>query len=597
LVAWDKLSIAAFGDAAPIVAATGTIESICAWFEDTAQRHADDVALRTLSGQECTWGTYHQQVREAAAGLAGLGLGRGDVLACWLTNRPEFHVADAAAIHLGAASFSIYSTFTVERAKHVTADAGARILITEPTYAEQAIALRESRETPLDHIVCVEGDAPEALGWDELLDAAPANFDFESAWRAVQPEDLATLIYTSGTTGRPKGVELTHANISAQTLALSDRLGLTEGIRAVSFLPMAHIAERLSTHYFPMFHGWQVTCCPNAREVAAAIAAVRPAYFFSPPSVWEKLRRDIYASADDAERAAIVAAIEIVRGGGGVLDGPLQAAARAKVGFDELAVAVVGAAPCPPAVIEFWHACGVPLSELYGMSETTGVATVAGPDDIRIGTVGPPLPVCEVRLAEEGEICVRGPVVTRRYRNLPEETTRTLDDDGWLRSGDVGELDDDGHVRVVDRLEELIVSAAGKTMSPANIEATLKSDASLVGQACAIGDARPFNVALLTLDPDRARAFAEAHSIRTTHLAQHRKVVEAVREDVARGNARLARVERIKRFAVLPEEWMPDGDELTPTMKLKRRPIAEKYAEMIEGLYKGSSGFDTDVAI
>ncbi|MGI8864906.1 MAG: AMP-dependent synthetase/ligase [Solirubrobacteraceae bacterium] len=568
------------------------LESICERFARTARARGDELALCNPGGEEITWSRYRARVREAAAGLAGLGLGRGDVLACWLSNRLEFHVADAAAMHVGATSFSIYNTFTVEQAKHVTADAGARILVTEPAFADRAIAVRASGDTALVHIVCVEGGEPEALGWDELLDAAPAHFNFEATWRAVQPSDLATLIYTSGTTGPPKGVELTHANIAAQTIALAERLELPEASRVVSFLPMAHIAERLCTHYFPMFLGWEVTCCPDAREVTSAIAAVRPGYFFSPPRIWEKLRAAVCADADADTRAALELAIDRVRSGDGPQDGAVQAAIRERIGFDALEVAIVGAAPSAPELIEFWHACGVPLSELYGMSETTGVATVAGPGAVRVGTVGPPLPVCDVRLSATGEILMRGPVLMRGYRNLPGETAEAFDADGWLRSGDIGALDSDGHLRIVDRIKDLIINAAGKNMSPANIEAILRADASLVGQACAVGDGRPFNVALLTLDPDGAWAFARQSGIEGPGLAGHRKVLEAVREEVRRANGRLARVEQIKRFALLGDEWLPDSEELTPTMKLKRRPIHAKYAATIAGLYDGSCGID-----
>jgi long-chain acyl-CoA synthetase len=513
-------------------------------------------------------------------------------MACWLGNRPEFHVADTAAMHLGAASFSIYETSAIEQAKHVVADSAARILVTDAAYVEHAIAVRESGETALEHVVCVEGSAPEALGWDELLDAAPRRFDFEAAWRSVVPSDLATVIYTPGTTGPPKGVELTHANISAQTLSLSERLGLPEGLRAVSFMPMAHIAGRLCAHYLPMFHGWEVNCCPDAGDLAATLRAVQPGYFFSPPRIWERLRTQLLAAVDESDRAALTEAIERVRSEGGPLDGPVQATARAGVGLGELAVAVVGAAPCAPGLIEFWYACGVALCELYGMSETTGAAAVAAPREVRIGTAGPPLPACEVRLSDDGEICVRGPVVTRGYRNLPARTAQALDDEGWWHSGDIGEFDEHGHLRVVDRIEELIVSSAGTSMSPAMIEAIVRADASLIGQVCVIGAARPFNVALLTLDPDGLQAFTESRGIRTVVPTHHRQVIEAVGDEVSRANARLSRGERIKRFALLADRWLPD-DDLTPTLRLKRRQIGEKYATTIAALYDGSAGFVT----
>jgi long-subunit acyl-CoA synthetase (AMP-forming) len=532
----------------------------CAHFQAQVRTRPEAIALRTRDGRlELTWAEYGAHVTAAAAGLRALGLGRGDTMACWLANRPEFHVADAAAMHLGAASFSVYATFTVEQAEHVIGDAGARILVTEPLFLERALAVRDGGRTSVEHVVVVEGGAPEALGWDELLSAGDPRFDVEAAWREVRPEDLVTLIYTSGTTGPPKGVQLTHANVVAQTAALRARLGFPEGVRAVSFLPMAHIAERLCTHYVPMFCGWEVTCCPNPADVAGYLPAVRPGFFFSPPRLWEKLKAAAQAGATVEQ-----------------------------LGLDQVDVAIVGAAPCPPEVIAFWRDRGVPLGELYGMSETTGVATVAAPDAVKVGSVGPPIDGCEVRLSDEGEVLMRGPVVMSGYRNLPERTAEAIDADGWLHSGDVGAFDEDGYLRIVDRIKELIINAAGKNMSPANIEATLKTGSPLIGQACVIGDARPFNVALITLEPDAARAWAASHGLRSDDLAglaAHPALRSAVADGVAAANERLARVEQIKRHVILDSEWLPGGDELTPTMKLKRKPICAKYAEEIEALY------------
>lgn len=550
---------------------TGTV---CAAFQGTAARHADGVALRTRGGaQERTWAQYARDVREAAAALHALGLRRGDTMACWLTNRPEFHVADAAAMHLGAASFSVYATCTAEQAEHVIGDAGARVLVTEAAFLDRALEVRRAGRTQLDHIVCVSGDSPSALGWDEVVAAGSPDFDLDAAWQAIEPDDLCTLIYTPGTTGPPKGVQLTHANVVAQAGALQERLRLPEATRAVSFLPMAHIAERMCTHYLPMVCGWQVTCCPDPAGVAGHLPDVRPGFFFSPPRLWEKLRGAVLSGADAPVRAELEAALERVHAGDGPQDGPAQQAIRSQLGLDQLEVAVVGAAPCPPDVIAFHHALGIPLTELYGMSETTGVATVAPPGEMRIGTVGPPLDVCDVRLSDEGEVLMRGPVVMAGYRNVDSP----FDDEGWLRSGDVGVFDDDGHLRIVDRIKELIINAAGRTMSPANIEATVKSSSELIGQVCVIGDARPFNVALIVLDPDVRRAFAAAHG-------EH-AIGGAVAEAVATANERLARVEQVKRHVVLDTEWLPGGDELTPTMKPRRKPIAEKYTAEIEALY------------
>jgi long-chain acyl-CoA synthetase len=526
----------------------------------TAEAFADRPALRSIDGSiDWTWAEYADRVREAAAGLAGIGVARGDTVACWLSNRPEFHVADTAATHLGAAAFSVYPTYTVEQASHVIRDSGARVLIAEASTAERAAAVRAAGGTALETIVAVD-DGPSAsmMSWAELLRCAADDFALERAAAEVTPSDLATLIYTSGTTGAPKGVELTHANVMAQVATMNRRLRLPAGISAISWLPMAHIAERLCTHYFPIARGWHVTTCDEPRAIGTVIAETHPEFFFSPPRLWEKLR------------AAVLS-----RSGGEVPHGEAATRELARLGFDQLKVAIVGAAPCPREVIEFWHELGVALGEVYGMSETTGVATVNPADAIRIGTCGTPLDGVDVKLSPAGEVLVRGPVVMRGYRNLPEQTAEAFDDDGWLHTGDIGAFDDDGYLRIVDRIKELIISAAGKNMSPANIEATLKAASPAVGHAVCIGDARPFNVALLVLDPDGAVLF------------DGEQLGAEIAAAVERANAQLARVEQIKKFHLLAGDWLPGGDELTPTMKLKRKPIATKYAAEIEAMYSG----------
>ena len=525
--------------------------TLCEKFSATAAVYADEPALRTADGAVAwTWREYADRVRDVAAGLFGLGVRRGDTVALWLSNRPEFHVVDTAALQLGAAPFSIYSTFTVEQAEHVVADAGSRVLVTEPAYLEQALAVRERGRTALELIVLVEGGDTKALAWDELLAAAPPDFDVAAAAADVSPDDLATLIYTSGTTGAPKGVELTHSNVVAQCSALVEALGLEPRQRAISWLPMAHIAERLCTHYIPLQLGWSVTCLDNPRGIGVLLTDVRPQFFFSPPRLWEKLRAGAIARLGDR---------------------PDGATALAALGLDQVRVALTGAAPCPPEVVEFWHGLGLPLCEVYGMSETTGVATVNAPGAVRAGTVGRPLHGVEVALAETGEVLMRGPVVMRGYRNRPEATAEALDADGWMHSGDVGVFDDDGYLRIVDRIKELIISAAGKNMSPANIEATTKSAGSIIASVCAVGDGRPYNVALVTLDAEVAATVDDPQA--------------EVAAQIERANEKLARVEQIKRFAVLPVDWPSGGDELTPTMKLKRKPIDAKYADAIEAMY------------
>jgi long-subunit acyl-CoA synthetase (AMP-forming) len=263
---------------------------------------------------------------------------------------------------------------------------------------------------------------------------------------------------------------------------------------------------------------------------------------------------------------------------------------REMLGLDQVESVNVGAAPTPREVIEFFHAIGVPLAELWGMSETCGSGCVNPPDKIKIGTVGPPTPACEIKLAEDGEVLIRGRIIMAGYRNQPDKTRETIDDDGWLLTGDIGEFDEDGYLKIVDRKKELIINAAGKNMSPANIEAKVKQGSTLIGQTIAVGDQRPYNVALITLDPDVAPAFAAQNGIEDTSpaaLAEHEAVIAEVQRGVEAANEQLARVEQIKKFKLLPTDWLPGGDELTPTMKLKRKPIHEKYAAEIDALYSG----------
>ncbi|MGE4425441.1 MAG: long-chain fatty acid--CoA ligase [Solirubrobacteraceae bacterium] len=519
----------------------------------TAVEHGERTALQSHDGTvEWSWREYAERARASAAALAGAGVHRGDTVALWLTNRPEFHVVDAGAALLGAVPFSIYATFTVEQAEHVLSDAESRILVTEPQFLERALAVLAGGTTALEQIVLIEGDHAGARDWQALLDDAPEGFDVDTAAAAVEPDDLITLIYTSGTTGPPKGVELTHGNVIAQITALTAAVPLEPAQTAISWLPMAHVAERMCTHYIPMALGWQVTCQPDPREIATTLAAVRPEFFFSPPRLWQKLRSAVVARMGST---------------------PEPAQALAALGLDRVRASLVGAAPCPPDVIAFWNDLGLPLCEVYGLSETTAVATVDNPRDPRLGTVGRAVPGVEVVLSDEGEVLVRGPVIMRGYRNLPEKTAEEIDPDGWLHTGDVGTFDEDGYLRIVDRMKELIINAAGKNMSPANIEATIKSAGPLIGNVCCIGDARPYNVALITLDPDARPAFAGREA-------------DEVAAAVERANTRLARVEQIKRFHVIEDDWVPGGVELTPTMKLKRKPIAEAYAAEIEGLYR-----------
>jgi long-chain acyl-CoA synthetase len=575
-------------------------------FQLTAAAHPDRTALRLKEDAlRMSWREYADKVASVAAGLAALGLERGQTLAIMLTNRPEFHFFDTAALHLGATPFSIYNTYAPEQIQYQVQDAAARIMVTEKAFLDRAGSVEG-----VEHMVVVDADnLDQALTIADVEAEGDPEFDFEAAWRAVGPDDILTLIYTSGTTGPPKGVQLTHRNLTSAVRGFDEVIAFPADGRVVSWLPMAHIAERACSHYLPMLLGFTTTCCPNPREVVAYLPEVRPTWFFAVPRIYEKLKAALEAGMaaeqDDAKKAAARWALEVglrrVRAEQAGEEVPAELAEdhakadelvlskiRERLGLDQIESINVGAAPTPREVIEFFHAIGIPLAELWGMSETTGYGACNPPERIKIGTVGPPAPGCEIKLAEDGEVLMRGPMVTLGYRNQPEQTREALDDDGWLHTGDVGEFDEDGYLKIVDRKKELIISAGGKNMSPANIEAKVKASSPLIGQAVAIGDGRPYNVALITLDPDVAPAFAHQHGIEDASmesLARNEAVLAEVQRGIDAANEHLGRFEQIKRVRVLPTEWQPGGDELTPTMKLKRKPINERYKGEIEELY------------
>jgi long-chain acyl-CoA synthetase len=571
---------------------------MCEAFQLTAEEWAESPALRFKdSDYEASWKDYAETVRKRAAGLAKLGVKRGDTVGFMLVNRPALHLTDAAAMHLGATTFSVYNTSSPEQVEYVVKDAANRVIVTEQEFLETVLAARDQVET-LEHVVVIDGEAPEGtISIGELEEMGEPGFDFEAAWRAVEPEDVLCLIYTSGTTGPSKGVQLTHANMVAVWRACDEVQQTAAGGRMISYLPSAHIADRWAGIYAQMIYGNCVYCCPDPRQMVAYSIEVKPTVWGGVPRIWEKLKAaievGIAAEADEAKREATVAAIELGRrrarammdgGAPAELEAEWQRAdeqvlstIRAMLGLDEVESFVVGAAPTPPEVLEFFLALGIEIRETWGMSETTAITTLNPPGAVRVGTVGPPIPNTEVRLAEDGEVMVRGPQVMSGYRNMPEKTAEALGEDGWLSTGDIGEFDEAGYLRIVDRKKELIINAAGKNMSPANIEAKLKAATPLIAQAVAIGDNRPYNVALFALDAETLAA----RGLSPTDSA----VADEIATAVETANARLSRVEQIKRFKILPGEWVPGGEELTPTMKLKRRPIERKYEAEINALY------------
>ena len=556
------------------------------------------------SFQSWSFDEYADLVARAAAGLAKLGIGRGDRIVLMLRNIPEFHIIDTAAYFLGAAPVSIYNSSSESQIEYLVNHCEAKLAFVEDDrFLERFRPVRE-KLPKLQSLGSLRDHQDGEFSWEDLIGEEP--LDLQAAAETAQPEDLATMIYTSGTTGPPKGVMLSHYNIcwTLESLRITIGWDSYRGVKLVSYLPMAHIAERMVGHYQQLAFGCTVTTCPEPTQVADYAREVRPTYFFGVPRIWEKMYAGINAAlAADPERKAkfndaIEAAMplqERITDGTATdqdretwkfLDEVAFSQVRALIGMDECKLAVTGAAPIPPEMMLWFRGLGVPLAEIYGMSESSGPITFS-PWVVKAGSVGQAVPGCEVRLADDGEVICRGGNVFQGYLKEEAKTAEALDADQWLHSGDIGEIDDQGYLRIVDRKKELLITAGGKNISPSNLESSLKM-IPLIGQACAIGDGRPFVSALVVLDPDAAGAWAAANDMagaKLEELATNPDVIRELEAAVEQSMASFNNAERVKRISILGEEWLPDSDLLTPTSKLKRRGIHEKYRAEIEALY------------
>jgi long-chain acyl-CoA synthetase len=580
-------------------------------FLRTVAAHPGSVALRQKVDDgwvEVTYQEYADQVALVTTALEGLGIGPGDRVVLMMRNIIDFHLLDMAVLFRGATAISIYNSSAPDQIAYLVGHCQAKLAIVEDIgYLERVLKVRD--ELPALATIAVLSD-PDRLAGDDVLTRADlfegqAPADLAAAVANSNPDTLATVIYTSGTTGPPKGVMLSHHNVVWTAEGYLRLLAVEPvGFRAVSYLPMAHIAERMSTHYLAAVGGYEVTVCPEGGQIAAYARDVQPQILFGVPRVWEKLHAGVQAalSADPAKKQAfddaVTAAIPIVErrtlgtataeddATWAFLDEAAFQPVRALLGLDALEFALTGAAPIPPELITWYRAIGVPLSEIYGMSESTGPITWE-PYRVKSGYVGVAFPGVDVFLADDGEVCCRGGNVFVGYLDDPEKTAEARDADGTLHSGDIGEFDDEGYLRIIDRKKELIITAGGKNISPANLESALKM-VPLIGQACAIGDQRPFVSALVVLDPEVAPAWAKEHGIAfdtLADLAADADVVAEVEKGVQEVMRSFNNAEAVKKVKVLGEEWLPDSDELTPTSKLKRRGVHARYADEIAALY------------
>jgi long-subunit acyl-CoA synthetase (AMP-forming) len=597
-----------------------------------ATEFPDLPALSVLGDERTrTWREVRDEVAALSRGLAELGLAAGDRMLIAMSARPEHWLVDLAAVHVGAVPSTVYATLATDQLRYLAEHSAATVLVVEneATLARWLPVLDAVPHRP--RVLLVDGPPPSpsslpssrapggSLPGVGLLrevavrGAAAHRADpaaFEKTWREIRPEQPVTLLYTSGTTGDPKGVLLTHHNVIYQSVVLEQTVETPPHAASLAYLPLAHIAERVLGVYNPIYRAGHVTLCPDPTRLLTGLVAIRPTSFFGVPRIWEKMVAGIQAqlaAADPQVRAAVDAARQIaaevhrLRGAEqpippdlamrhSAVDTQVLRPLRARLGLDNMVWAGSGAAPIPVEVLHYLAGIGVTVLEVWGMTETTGTATINTPDHFRIGTVGRPNPGMEIAVATDGEILVRGPLVCAGYLRADGTTEPVTDADGWLATGDVGAIDDDGYLTVTDRKKELIITSAGKNISPAQIENLLRAHP-LIAQAVAIGDRRPYVTALIVLDDEVAPQWARSRGLADTSLAAlstDAALLAEITTAVTAANAKLSRPEQIKTFRVLPQPWTPETGELTPTLKLRRRIVQQRYADTVADLYADS---------
>lgn len=598
-------------------------KTICDVLARNADTYPDQPALSWEEGggwRSLSWKQYREKVAGTALGLRSIGVGRGDFVAIMTRNRPEHVIGDLGVVHARATPVSFYNTLAPEQIQYIAEHCGAKVAILEGReFMERWEKVKA--ELPALETVVLLGDIQDfsdydwVLSWEQLLARGAEALGAQGGWttfeamrKEVEPEDLATLVYTSGTTGPPKAVMITQRNVMWTVNSLDRTISYPYGLKGISYLPLAHIAERMASHYLGMYKAGHVHFCPDVLRVFEVVPQVRPHAFLGVPRVWEKVQAGVMAKLaaepDARKRKIALSAIEAGRQAAkleaegkpvplglklkrGVFDKLVFSKIRHGIGLDRSMIQVTAAAPIAPDTLEFFAGIGLPLAEVYGMTEDSGPATANPPDAIRMGTVGMALPGVEVKLAEDGEILVRGGNICPGYYKDPEKTAETFDADGWLHTGDIGTTDADGYMKIIDRKKELIITAGGKNVSPSNLESLLKQHP-LIGQACVVGDRKPYVSALVVLDAEVAPGWAASNGLTFSTLpefSREPRVHAEVQKAIDDANQHVSQVEKIKRFVILPTEWTVDSEELTPTLKLKRRVIHQKYAEDIESLY------------
>ncbi len=581
----------------------------------------DKVALRYKYlgvWRDITWADYLRNVRDVALGLASLGVKPGDRIAVIGENRPEWLYADLGATCIGAVTVGIYTTSAPNQCEYVVGHSEAKVFIAEDEeQLDKALIFRD--KTPnLEKIVVVDTKGlrdfsdPMVMTFDQLLQQG-RELDrqepdlFLRHVEEVAAEDMALIIYTSGTTGPPKGAMLSHANVTWTTWSLGQALSFRETDEALSFLPLSHIAERMFSVFLPLRFGYTVNFTESPDTVTENFREVSPTVIFAVPRIWEKyysairinvanatwFKRKAYAVAERIGRK--YAEMRFARLPIPLWLGTLRWLAnvlvfyklRERLGFERVTLAVSGAAPISPSVLKYYQGIGVPLRQVYGQTEGSGPTCIHTGDEVEPENVGPALPGVDVRIADDGEILVKGGNVFMGYYRNPEATAETIVD-GWLLSGDVGVLDERGYLKITDRKKDLIITAGGKNIAPQNIENQLKFSP-YINDAIVIGDRLKFLSALIVLDEENVIQFAQDHKIPFTtyeSLTKSPEIIELIDREVQEVNRGLARVESLKKFTIVPKKLYEEDGEVTPTMKVKRRYINEKFGDLIEQMYR-----------
>lgn len=558
--------------------------------------------------QRITWSEYVADVNALAAEYVALGVQPGDRLAILSENRPEWTVADMAAQTVGGATVGVYTTSSPDQLRYYLQHSDAVGLVLEDAeQLEKWLAVRA--DCPGVRFVLLveekEAEAPGVTPYSAALESGRERYasdprPVDERLEGLSPDDVALFIYTSGTTGDPKAAMLTHANIVWATEALRRALDCGPGDEFLSFLPVSHIVERLISIANPIRWGYAVSFTENLDTVLNDLKEIRPTIFFAVPRIWEKLYSLVELHMKDAQyfkRLAYESAMAAVRRKVGPAGSPAGAAAVAianlavlaplkhRLGLDRVRMAISGAAPIAPEILAYFRSLGVDVREGYGLTESTGLISLC-PRDVRLGTVGTPFWDVAVKIADDGEILSRSPGNFLGYHKDPQASAETLAD-GWLHTGDIGELDEEGHLRITDRKKDILITAGGKNIAPQKIENQLKSSV-YINDAVVLGDKRRYLVALLVLDEDNVRHWAAERQLAYstyTDLTRNPEVVALIEAEVERVNGSLARVETVKRFAILPKRLYHEDGEVTATLKVKRSSIAERYGDLVEELY------------